>query len=231
MKQVLNESVIKDAVAIILTDTNYKIQWVNDDFSVITGYTFEEVVGKKPNLLQGEKSDINVIEKIRKGLNKKKSFKAEIINYRKNGTEYLCELFIHPIYNIEGELTNYIAFEIDVNNTNNRRLSLMQVRQKYHSSALDDIEEIDLYTKLILLFDEEKIYLDPDLKLGDIAQKLNTSSKYLSQVVNNQTSKNLIHFVNSYRIDEAKRKIIDKKNYHLTTYGIAQTCGFKNKST
>ena len=109
--------------------------------------------------------------------------------------------------------------------------NLVKSRQKYHSSALDDIEEIDLYTKLILLFDEEKIYLDPDLKLGDIAQKLYTSSKYLSQVVNNQTSKNLIHFVNSYRIDEAKRKIIDKKNYHLTTYGIAQTCGFKNKST
>lgn len=231
MKQLLNKPAIKDAVAVILTDVNRRIQWVNEDFTVITGYSFEEVVGKSPSLLQGEKSEFQAIEKIRNGLNDKKSFKAEILNYRKNGEEYLCKLVIHPIYNIDDELTNYIAFEIDGNHTDDRQLSLMQIRQKYRSSGLDNLKEIDLYAKLTLLFDKEQIYLNPDLKLGEIASQLHTNAKYLSQVVNNQTGENLIHFVNRYRVDEAKRRIVDENNQHLTTYGIAQTCGFKNKST
>lgn len=231
MNQLLNKPAIKNAVAVILTDVNRRIQWVNDDFTIITGYSFEEVVGKNPNLLQGKKSEPKAIERIRNGINGEKSFKAEILNYRKNGEEYLCKLVIHPIYNIDGELTNYIAFEIDGNYTDDRHLSLMQVRQKYRSSGLDNLKEIDLYAKLTLLFEKKQIYLDSNLKLGSIANQLNTSSKYLSQVVNNQTGENLIHFINRYRIDEAKRKIIDKNNQHLTTYGIAQTCGFKNKST
>ncbi len=231
MKQLSNKPAIKDAVAVILTDIERRIQWVNDDFTIITGYSFEEVIGQKPSLLQGKNSEEASIEKIRNGLNDKKSFKAEILNYRKNGEEYLCKLVIHPIYNVEDELTNYIAFEVDGNYTDDRHISLMQVRQKYRSSGLDNLKELDLYAKLTLLFEKELIYMNPNLKLGEIATKLNTNSKYLSQVVNNQTGENLIHFVNRYRVEEAKRKIVDENNQHLTTYGIAQTCGFKNKST
>ena len=231
MKQLLNKPAIKNAVAVILTDVERRIQWVNDDFTIITGYSFEEVVGKKPSLLQGEKSDKASIEKIKNGLNEKKSFKAEILNYRKNGEEYLCKLVIHPIYNTADELTNYIAFEVDGNYTDDKHLSLMRVRQKYRTSGLDNLKEVDLYTKLTLLFEREQVYLNADLKLSEIASHMNTNSKYLSQVVNNQTGENLIHFVNRYRIDEAKRKIVDENNQHLTTYAIAQTCGFKNKST
>lgn len=231
MKESLNKPSIKNAIAVILTDVNRRIQWVNDDFTVITGYSFEEVVGKKPSLLQGENSEPAAIERIRKGLKEAESFKAEILNYRKDGEEYLCKLVIHPIYNIDDELTNFIAFEVDANYTDDRQLSLMQVRRKYRSSSLDNLKEADLYLQLISLFEEEKIYLEADLKLGEIAKRLNTNSKYLSQVVNNQTGDNLIHFVNLYRIEEAKRKIVDKNSQHLTTYGIAQTCGFKNKST
>jgi len=107
----------------------------------------------------------------------------------------------------------------------------MQVRRRYHNSGLDNLKEIELFAKLTILFERHKIHLDPNLKLGDIAKKINTNSKYLSQVVNNQTNNNLIHFVNLYRIEEAKRKIVSEDYQHLTTYGVAQTCGFKNKST
>ena len=88
-----------------------------------------------------------------------------------------------------------------------------------------------LYFRILQYHLLEQLYLNSDLKLGEIARSLNTNSKYLSQVVNNQTGENLIHFVNRYRVDEAKRRIVDENNQHLTTYGIAQTCGFKNKST
>lgn len=231
MKQLDNRPAIKDAIAVILTDSERRIQWVNDDFTNITGYTFQEVLGRKPNILQGKNTKMSSIERIKKGLAGKVPFKAEILNYRKDGEEYLCRLVIHPIFNISDELTNFIAFEVDGNQTDDRNISLMQVRRRYHNSGLDNLKEIELFAKLTILFERQRIYLDSNLKLGDIAKKLNTNSKYLSQVVNNQTNNNLIHYVNLYRIEEAKRKIINDEYQHLTTYGIAQTCGFKNKST
>lgn len=231
MKQLDNRPAIKDAIAVILTDSERRIQWVNDDFTNITGYTFEEVIGQKPSILQGKNTTKSSIERIRKGLEGLAPFKADIINYRKDGEEYLCRLVIHPIFNIEDQLTNFIAFEVDGSQTDDRHISLMQVRRRYHSSGLDNLKEIELFAKLTILFERQKIHLDPNLKLGDIAKKINTNSKYLSQVVNNQTNNNLIHFVNLYRIEEAKRKIVSEEYQHLTTYGVAQTCGFKNKST
>lgn len=231
MKQLHNRPAIKDAVAVILTDSERRIQWVNDDFTNITGYTFEDVIGQKPSILQGRNTTKSSIEHIRKGLESLTPFKADIVNYRKDGEEYLCRLIIHPIFNIDDELTNFIAFEVDGDKTDDRQISLMQIRRRYHNSGLDNLKEIELFAKLTILFERQKIYLNPNLKLGDIAKKLKTNSKYLSQVVNNQTNNNLIHYVNLYRIEEAKRKIISDEYLHLTTYGVAQTCGFKNKST
>jgi PAS domain S-box-containing protein len=231
MKQLLNRPAIKDAIAVILTDAERRILWVNDDFTVITGYAFEEVVGKKPSILQGKNTEKTAVERIRRGLEKQSSFKAEITNYRKDGEEYICKLVIHPIFDFKDQLTNFIAFEVDGNYTDDTHLSLLNVRQKYQSSSLDRLKELDLFSKLTLLFEKEQLYLNTDLKLGAIASRLKTNSKYLSQVVNNQTGENLLHFVNRYRVEEAKKKITEKAYHHLTTYGIAQTCGFKNKST
>ncbi len=231
MKQLLNRPAIRDAIAVILTDNQRRIQWVNDDFTTITGYTFEEVVGKKPSILQGQNTKKETIDRIRLGLTQKVSFKAEIINYRKNGEEYLCKLVIHPIFNINDELTNYIAFEVDGDYADDSTLTLLQIRKKYRSSSLDNLKEIEIFAHLTNLFEREKLYLNPKIKLNQIAAKLGTNSKYLSQVINHQTDKNLLHFVNRYRIEEAKRKIVSSEFSHLTTYGIAQQCGFKNKST
>lgn len=231
MKQEQNKVAIKDAIAVILTDAERRIQWVNDDFTTITGYAFEEVVGKKPSLLQGKNTSMEAIETIRDGLKERCSFKAEITNYRKNGEEYLCRLVIHPIYNYEDVLTNFIAFEVDGNYTDDKHLNLLQVREKYRASNFQQLKEIELFAKLTALLEKERLFLKPDLKMSELAERLHLSAKYLSQVVHNQTDNNIVYYVNTFRVNEAKRKIVNEQFHHLTTYGIAQTCGFKNKST
>ena len=56
-------------IAVILTDARRRILWVNEDFTQITGYTYEEVVGRVPgDLLQGQLTEEEAIEKIRSGL-------------------------------------------------------------------------------------------------------------------------------------------------------------------
>ena len=219
-------------IAVILTDTSRKIIWVNDDFTNITGYQLNEVLGKKPSLLQGPKSDPEAIKRIRQGLQAKISLKEQITNYRKDGTIYTCSLVIHPIFDHQQKLTNFIAFEVDgdkVPVTND--IPLLQLKQKYQSSSLKGLDEVKLYNRLKELVGEEALFLDPNLTLKSVADRLGTNTKYLSQVVNRYAGCNFQYFINKYRIEEAKKKIISEEYKNLTLYGIGLQCGFKNKST
>lgn len=219
-------------IAVILTDASRRILWVNEDFTTITGYTLTEVIGKKPgSILQGPGTDREVIARIRKGLENQVPIKEEILNYRKNGEAYCCKLVIHPVFDQQQELTNFIAFEIDGNETDEATVPLLSLNEKYSSSSLKGAEEIKLYFRLKNLLDKEKLYLDPGLSLKDMADRLHTNTKYLSQVVNHHAGMNFQQFVNKYRIKDAKAKIASKEFNNLTLYGIALQCGFKNKST
>ncbi|MCS7028375.1 MAG: PAS domain S-box protein [Bacteroidia bacterium] len=101
--------------AIIITDANGLIIWVNQGFTRISGYTLEEVKGKKPgHILQGKDTDPKTVERIRNKLKEKVSFREEILNYHKNGTPYWIQIHITPVFNEKQELTHFIAFELDI---------------------------------------------------------------------------------------------------------------------
>jgi len=219
-------------VAVILTDPSQKIIWANNDFTDITGYPLHEVISRKPSLLQGKKSENDAIQRIKKGLEEQTPFKEEITNYRKNGEEYLCKLVIYPIFNEDHQLLHFIAFEADGNIIrNDADIPLMQLSEKYHSSSLRGIDELQLYLELETLLKEEQLYLDPDLSLRQLADRLATNTKYLSQVVNHLASCNFQQYLNTFRIREVQNKILNKDYGNLTLFGIALQCGFKNKST
>ncbi len=219
-------------IAVIVTDSDRRILWVNEDFTYITGYALTEVLGKKPSILQGPKSEREAVRRIRKGLESQMSIKDEITNYRKNGEEYPCRLVIHPIFNENRKLTNFIAFEVDGNAVQeDDKIPLLQLNEKYSSSSLKGIEEMKLYYQLKILMETEKLYLDPNLTLKEVADRLSTNTKYLSQVVNHHIGTNFQNFLNEFRVSEAKDKIMQEEFNNLTLFGIALQCGFKNKST
>ena len=219
-------------IAVILTDAERNIIWVNQDFTDITGYTLLEVVGRKPSLLQGLKSEHTVMRRIRRGLEAKVPIKEEITNYRKNGEVYLCKLVIYPVFNEKEELINFIAFEVDGNVVpDEKHIPLLNLQEKYQSSSLKGVEEVKIFTRLQDLLVKEKLYLNAEISLRTVADILKTNTKYLSQVINHKAGCNFQHFLNIYRVEEAKAKIIDPKFRNLTLLGIALQCGFKNKST
>ena len=219
-------------IAVILTDAARRIMWVNDDFTKITGYALNEVVGRKPSILQGPKSEQEVIRRIRQHLNSQVPFREEITNYRKNGEEYLCKLVIHPVFSIQNELTNFIAFEVDGDIVDNAdTLPLLNIDEKYRSSSLKGVDEIKLFFRMKKVIEEEKLYLAPELTLKVVADHLHTNTKYLSQVVNHHAGCNFQQFINYYRVEEVKRKITNPEFANLTLFGVALQCGFKNKST
>ncbi len=97
--------------ALILTDKNIVIRWVDDGFTVMTGYQQTEVLGRSPKLLHGPNTTTQSSLFIRQKLNQQKAFDTKVINYRKSGEEYLCGLKIHPILDSSNILTHYLALE------------------------------------------------------------------------------------------------------------------------
>ena len=109
-------------------------------------------------------------------------------------------------------------------------IEMGEAREKYAGSGLSK-EEIDLhYKQLQDLLEKEKIYLDPDLSLQDLAGKLQTSSKVLSQVINQRSDYSFFDFINSYRCEEVKR-LISASDPKVTILEIMYEAGFNSKSS
>ena len=101
---------------------------------------------------------------------------------------------------------------------------------KYSGSRLFDSEAKQYAGKLTDYMKSAKPYLNPDLSLPQLATELNISSHYLSQVINEQFNLNFFDFVNGYRVEAFKEKIIDPEFRNFSLLGIAFECGFNSKS-
>jgi PAS domain S-box-containing protein len=106
--------------SIVITDEKLegpdhpKILYVNRAFEQITGYSKEEVIGKTPRILQGEKTDRKVLDRLKETLEKGEFFEGSTINYKKDGTPYHVEWNITPIKNKNGETINYFCVQKDI---------------------------------------------------------------------------------------------------------------------
>lgn len=104
--------------AVLITDANGLIQYVNNGFSRLTGYMLDEIKGKKPgSFLQGPLTDKDTIGRISEKIKAKKPFYDEIINYSKTGEVYWTSLSINPVFNDKGEIENYISINTNINET------------------------------------------------------------------------------------------------------------------
>jgi len=101
--------------AVIITDKNHAIEWTNETFTRITGYTLFEIAGKKPGqCLQGKNTNPETIKFMREKLDMGEGFFVEILNYRKNNEEYWASLNVKPIMDKSGKITNYFSMQSDI---------------------------------------------------------------------------------------------------------------------
>ncbi len=100
---------------------------------------------------------------------------------------------------------------------------------RYEKSALNTSASSAILDTLRNYMKEKRPYLDSSLRLQDLGEHLNISNHYISQVINDLDGKNFADFVNEYRIEEAKRLLLEddqKKIIH-----IAYDSGFNNKAS
>lgn len=101
---------------------------------------------------------------------------------------------------------------------------------KASKAILTEEKQEALWEELNKLLQKEKLYLQNDLSLAELARKLNTNTTYLSKVINDTKGENFSQLLNHYRIEEACKLLSGQQAKNLTIEGIARMAGFNSKS-
>ena len=113
-----------------------EIVYVNKAFTDLTGYSYEEAIGKNPRMLQ--KADANPETKkiIRNALKNQQATRVTIRNYSKQGVGYWLEMSILPLRDNDGKVTHFAAIERDVTESKERELELDEMSRRDSLSGL-----------------------------------------------------------------------------------------------
>ncbi|SDL84162.1 PAS domain-containing protein [Kriegella aquimaris] len=95
--------------ALVITDIEQKIIWVNDGFTEMTGYSKIEALNNTPDFLQGPDTSSKAKKRISTKLNSKTPFTEVLINYKKDSTPYSCEIKVFPLF--DHSTTHFLALE------------------------------------------------------------------------------------------------------------------------
>jgi AraC-like DNA-binding protein len=104
-------------------------------------------------------------------------------------------------------------------------------KPKYERSGLQKKNIDTLSKKLITLMREEELYREPELSIIDVANRLHVPRHHVTQILNEKMGRNFFTFINNYRVEEAKNRLLDPANNNLTVLAIGFDAGFNSKSS
>jgi AraC-like DNA-binding protein len=99
------------------------------------------------------------------------------------------------------------------------------------AKSLAEAKMSEILSRIILLMERDKLYTEPELTLQALSDKLEVPSYQTSQAINEGMKKNFYDLVNGYRVEEAKRLLIDPKSKNYTILSIGFEAGFNSKTT
>ncbi len=100
---------------VVIADTDQRIEWVNSAFEQRTGWTLEEVRGRRPQeVSRGPETDASASAEIDVALSKLAAVRREILNYTRDGSTYWVDVQIFPIFESCGQHTGYVSIETDI---------------------------------------------------------------------------------------------------------------------
>jgi PAS domain S-box-containing protein len=194
--------------AVLVTNTEQEIIYVNPRFTETFGYTPHEVLGQTPRLLQGPMTQRDRLDNIRDALIKRIPVREELINYRKDGSPFWIELSISPVVNHLGNVTHFIGIEQDITDRKMLEMQREQMLKKAEEQAdleratADRLREIDrlksdflasmsheLRTPLNSIIGYSEVILDgidgdlPESAMEDV-QAIHDSGQHLLSLIN-----------------------------------------------
>jgi diguanylate cyclase (GGDEF)-like protein/PAS domain S-box-containing protein len=127
------------ANSIVITDLTGTIVWTNPAFSVLSGYSAEEVLGKNPRLLNSGKHSKEFYAQMWTTIAAGGMWRGEIVNRRKDGSHYTEEMTITPVSSGQGENTHFVAIKQDITERKRSEQALREAEEKYRAIFEDAV--------------------------------------------------------------------------------------------
>ena len=102
---------------------------------------------------------------------------------------------------------------------------------KYQKTGLSDMVSMEFKEKLVNLMWQEELFLEPTLRMDDVAKRLKLSRNHTSQVINQHFNLSFFDFVNKYRIEKAKELLTEGRASDSSITQIAYDSGFNNRAS
>ena len=158
--QKLSFAVEQSANSVIITDIKGNIEYVNKKFIDISGYTYEEVLGKNPRILKTNFRSKEEYKELWNTILSGKDWKGVFCNRNKKGEIYWESAVISPIKNKKGELINFLAIKEDITLTKKLEAELIQ-NQKMLSTLMSNLQSRNLQVRTCIRLCLIAVYL-PD---------------------------------------------------------------------
>jgi len=133
----LAQAVEQSPESIIITNTDVKIEYVNEAFVKTSGYTLGEVIGHDPSMLQSGKTPPETYKDLWDKMGKGESWHGEFCNKRKDGSEYFESAIITPIFNKDRSISHYVAVKEDIT----KKKSLENELEQHHLHLEELVKE------------------------------------------------------------------------------------------
>ena len=131
-KDILTTAIEQASVAIVLTDIQGNIIYINPAFENISGYSAEEVIGENPRILKSERTPAETYKKMWETISSGEIWNGEQINKRKDGSLYYEDSRITPIYDKENKLMYYLAVKHDITERKELEAKLKEIAIRDH---------------------------------------------------------------------------------------------------
>ncbi len=132
--KLLNRAIEQSPVSVVITNPAGEIQYVNPKFTELTGYSFEEVFGKNPNILKSGEYDQEFYQKLWETILSGQLWRGEIHNKKKSGELYWESEVIAPIINENGEIINFVAIKEDISEKKKMIAELVDAKERAEES-------------------------------------------------------------------------------------------------
>ncbi len=126
----------KTVNAVLITNRNGEVVWVNEAFTKITGYSFEEIVGKRSReVLHGIETDKTIQAFKERQIDQHRPFNCELLKYKKSGEPFWVEIDGQPIFDEEGNFVYFFEIETDITDRKRDYEQLVQSRNESKAFA------------------------------------------------------------------------------------------------
>ena len=195
----LSTAVEQSPSVIVITDLKGIVEYINPKFSTLTGYSEEDIIGKNTRILKSGLYPSNYYNELWDKLGAGEEWQGEFQNKKKNGELFWEHASISPIYNLEGEITNYIKVAEDI--TESKKAE--QIKQVMYN----------ITNAAILSKNLENLVVSIRKELGTI---IDTTNFFVALYDRNKDA-----FSYPYYVDEKDRFTFNPNSKSLTRYVIS----------